>query len=94
MIQRFFRARVIATYKNFNYQPGQRQRKWKERFTPQVTYLYAYARMTSFIEGRSIREIFPISDPIKHQTPLIQGRHGISEEVVQQDLGFVGNKKM
>ena len=74
MIQRFFRARVIATYKNFNYQPRQRQREWKEKFTPQVTYLCTDARMTSFIEGRSIREIVSIGDPIKHQTPLIQGR--------------------
>jgi len=57
-------------------------------------YLYADASMTSFIEGRSIREIFLIGDPIKYQTPLIQGRRGIPEEVVQQDLGFVGNKKM
>jgi len=85
---------VIATYKNFNYQPGQRQSEWKGKFSPRVAYLYADARMTSFIEGRSIREIVHIGDPIKHQTPLIQGRRGIPEEVIQQDLGFVGNKKM
>ena len=85
---------MIATYKNFNYQPGQRQWEWKGKFSPQAAYLYADARMTSFIEGRSIREIALIGDPIKHQTPLIQGRRGIPEEVVQQDLGFVGNKKM
>jgi hypothetical protein len=94
MIQRFFRARVIATYKNFSYQPGQCQREREGKLVPQAIYLYADARMTSFIESRSIKEIVPVGDPIKHQAPLIEGRHGILKEVVQQDLGFVGNKEM
>ena len=48
--------------------------------------------MASFIEGRSIKEATSVSDPIKHQTPLVRGRSRIPKEVVQQDLGLVGNK--
>ena len=50
--------------------------------------------MASIVEGRSIKEIIPIGDPIEHQTPLIQGRRGVLKEIVQQDLGFVGNREM
>ena len=57
-----------------------------------MTYLYTDARVTRFIEGRSIGESLSVGDPIEYQTPLIQGGHGVTKEVVQQNLGFVGNE--
>jgi len=53
-----------------------------------VTYLHTNARMTCFIKGW----MSPVGNPLEHQTPLVRGRCGIPEEVVQQDLGFVGHK--
>ena len=48
--------------------------------------------MACFVESWSIGEIDPIGNSVKHQTPLVQGRCGIPEEVVQQDLVFVSFK--
>jgi len=48
--------------------------------------------MACFVEGWSVGEIDPIGNSVKHQTPLVQGRCGVPEEVVQQDLIFVSDK--
>ena len=48
--------------------------------------------MASFIERRGVGETVPIGNPVKHQTPLVQARRRIPKEVVQQNLGLVGNK--
>jgi len=53
-----------------------------------VTYLHTNTRVTCFVEGW----MTPTGNPVEHQMPLIRGRRGIPEEVVQQDLGFVGHK--
>lgn len=48
--------------------------------------------MTWPIEGWSILETVLIENSVQYQTPLIGGRHRISEKVVQNDLGFVGGE--
>lgn len=60
----------------------------KIRVLAAVTYLHTNTRMTCFIKGW----MTSVGNPVEHQTPLVRGRRRIPEEVVQQDLGFVGHQ--
>ena len=92
MIQRFCRARVIATYKNFSCRPRQHEQGRKKELGPLGTYFDTNTRMACPIERWSFSETFPIRNTIQNQTPLIGSRRGIFKKVIQYNLFFVDNE--
>ena len=80
-IQRLFRARVMATYRNFSYHQSRQHEQGQREVEPYSTYLYTYTRMTRVIEGWAAQGTMQIN-PIKQQTPLAQVCRRVLEEVV------------